>query len=220
MYTIGIYDEKDKYDVELMTKKAFNNLYEPGCNEHLLAHNLRNSSSIIPELDLVMKDGDKLIGSIMLSKATIKNDDELIEVLTVSPFCIANEYQGKGLGKQLMQYALNEASRLGWKVVLLYGFPAIYSNFNFKQAALYNISAPDGSYPSALHVIELEKGFLTAKGGAFYEEFMFETQDDELRAFDKDFPELEKEELPCQLDFLNMLESFVSDDLIGTAFNN
>lgn len=166
-----------------------------------------------------MKDDDKINGSIMLSKATIKNDNELIEALTVSPFCIDDEYQGKGLGKQLMQYALDEAYKLGWKVVLLYGFPTIYSNFNFEQVALYNISAPDGSYPSTLHVIELEKGFLKPTGGAFYEEFMVETEDDELYAFDKNFPELEKKELPCQLDFLNILLSFVSEDLIGSAFN-
>jgi putative acetyltransferase len=34
-------------------REAFWNLYVPGCNEHFVLHNLRNSSDFIPELDFV-----------------------------------------------------------------------------------------------------------------------------------------------------------------------
>ncbi len=39
--------------VEELTREAFWNLYVPGCNEHFILHNLRNSSDFIPELDFI-----------------------------------------------------------------------------------------------------------------------------------------------------------------------
>lgn len=45
----------------------------------------------------------------------------------------------------------------------------IYSTFNFKQAAIYNISADDHSYSVSLQVqvSELEDDFLTKSSGVF-----------------------------------------------------
>jgi len=55
MFNITIRNEtKDDFrEVEILTRKAFWNVNVPGCDEHYLAHVLREHEDFIPELDLV-----------------------------------------------------------------------------------------------------------------------------------------------------------------------
>ena len=45
--------EKDYKIVEEITRKAFYNLYVPGCAEHYLVHIMRPHKDFLPELDLL-----------------------------------------------------------------------------------------------------------------------------------------------------------------------
>lgn len=55
---------KDYQQVELLTRQAFWNLYEPGCSEHYLVHVMRSHPDFIAALDLVMTIDDQIIGNI------------------------------------------------------------------------------------------------------------------------------------------------------------
>ena len=44
--------------MEALTRRAFWNMYEPGCTEHYVAHILRNHEDFVPELDLVAETAD------------------------------------------------------------------------------------------------------------------------------------------------------------------
>ena len=46
-------EENDYWVVENLTREAFWNNHVPGCDEHLLIHNLRKSKEFIKELDFV-----------------------------------------------------------------------------------------------------------------------------------------------------------------------
>ena len=46
--TIRLETENDHREVENITREAFWNLYNPGCDEHLIAHNLRKSEDFMP----------------------------------------------------------------------------------------------------------------------------------------------------------------------------
>jgi len=46
-------EEKDYNAVENLTREAFWNVYKPGCDEHLLIHNMRNKQEFIKDLDYV-----------------------------------------------------------------------------------------------------------------------------------------------------------------------
>ena len=46
--------ETDHRHVEELIRKAFYNLYVPGCTEHYLARVMRGHEDFIPELDLVL----------------------------------------------------------------------------------------------------------------------------------------------------------------------
>jgi predicted N-acetyltransferase YhbS len=50
---------------ENITREAFWNLYRPGCVEHLILHNLRNSTSYCIGLDLVALVEKEIVGHII-----------------------------------------------------------------------------------------------------------------------------------------------------------
>lgn len=52
-------NEKDYFQVENLTRDAFWNVYRPGCNEHLVIHNLRRSDSFIKDLDYVLVENNQ-----------------------------------------------------------------------------------------------------------------------------------------------------------------
>ena len=57
--------ETDHRHVEELIRKAFYNLYVPGCTEHYLARVMRGHEDFIPELDLVLELDGRVIGSIL-----------------------------------------------------------------------------------------------------------------------------------------------------------
>ena len=53
--------ENDYKKVEEITRRAFWNLYVPGCIEHYLVHVMRSHEDFLPELDLVIEVDIKLL---------------------------------------------------------------------------------------------------------------------------------------------------------------
>ena len=65
MITIRREARQDRQTVEEFTRRAFYNLYLPGCVEHYLVHTMREHPDFIPELDLVAEEDGQIVGSIM-----------------------------------------------------------------------------------------------------------------------------------------------------------
>ena len=61
----------DFSQTENLTRESFWNVYKPGCDEHLVLHNLRKSESYIGELDLVALFEGEIIGHIISTKPKI-----------------------------------------------------------------------------------------------------------------------------------------------------
>ena len=64
-------EKRDYKIVESMTRKAFYNLYIPGCVEHYLVHRMREHQDFIKELDFVIELDGQIIGNIMYTKARL-----------------------------------------------------------------------------------------------------------------------------------------------------
>ena len=62
---------EDYRAVEELTREAFWNVYRPGCTEHFVLNQYRNSPDFIPELDFVMEEDSRIIGHVMFSKAQL-----------------------------------------------------------------------------------------------------------------------------------------------------
>jgi predicted N-acetyltransferase YhbS len=55
--------ENDYKKVEEITRRAFWNLYVPGCIEHYLVHVMRSHEDFLPELDFVIEVDNQVIGN-------------------------------------------------------------------------------------------------------------------------------------------------------------
>ena len=67
-------EKQDHGAVEELTRRAFYNLYVPGCVEHYLVHIMREHEDFIPELDFVLEEDGRIIGNIMYTKARLVNE--------------------------------------------------------------------------------------------------------------------------------------------------
>ena len=116
---------EDYLRVETIIRKAFWNLYVPGCYEHYLAHILRSHEDFIPELDLVIEKDGLVIGSVMYTKNRLIDENGAEkQILTFGPICIAPEYQRMGYGKELMEVSFQKAVQMGYEAVVIFGSPA------------------------------------------------------------------------------------------------
>lgn len=193
----------DRRAVEELTRDAFWNHYVPGCDEHYLAHILRDSPDFLPELDYVAVRDGAVIGSIMYTRASIVLDRGGERgVLCFGPLAVAPAFQGQGVGGRLVTRTGDLARALGHAAILIFGDPDYYSRFGFVPAERYGIGASGGIYAASLQALELQPGALADCAGYFAESKSFQIDLDQAAAFDRRFPPREKRSgLPSQEKF-------------------
>ena len=67
---------EDYREVEELTKKAFWNVNVLGCDEHYIAHILREHADFIPELDFILTLNGKIIANIMYTKSRLSDETD------------------------------------------------------------------------------------------------------------------------------------------------
>lgn len=200
MITIRPEEPKDYRLIEELTRDAFRDLYKPGCDEHLVVHNLRNVPAFVKELDFVACDDDKIVGYIMYSKAKIVNEkNEEFEVLCMGPLAVAPDHQKQWIGNMLMKHSAEKAKEMWYKAVIIFGDPEYYHRFGFVDAKTYGITTPDGQNFDAFMALELYPNSLEWISGKFFADPVFETNSHELEEFEKNFPHREKHVTDTQL---------------------
>ena len=101
--------------VEDLTRKAFYNLYMPGCIEHYLVHIMRTHEDFLPELAFVAELDGRIVGNIMYTRATLTDSDGVVKgALTFGPVSVLPDCQRQGYGKALMEHFFQRAAELGW----------------------------------------------------------------------------------------------------------
>ena len=193
MINIRNEEEKDYRIVEEITRKAFYNLYVPGCSEHYLVHIMREHEDFIPELDFVIEYDGKIVGNIMYTKDKLVNEDgKEKEILTFGPVSILPEYQRKGLGKMLMNYSFKKAIVLGYDTIVIFGNPNNYVTHGFKSCKKYSVSLENGKYPTAIMVKDLKTDVLKGEKWIYYQSPVMEFDTKEGDDFDTGFEKMEK----------------------------
>ncbi|WP_412520195.1 GNAT family N-acetyltransferase [Staphylococcus simulans] len=126
--------------VEQLVKAAFENVEMSDQTEHHLVQRIRQSDAYIPELSLVAQiNKGEIIGHVLLSKITIGSHTPS---LALAPLSVAPEAQGKGIGTELVEAALEAAQEQGYHSVVVLGDPAYYQRFGFLLASDYHIYGP------------------------------------------------------------------------------
>ena len=194
--------EQDYNKVEEITRKAFWNLYVPGCNEHYLVHVMRPHKDFLPELDFVIEVDGQVIGNIMFTKT--KLIDELgkeKDILTFGPVSILPEYQRKGYGKLLMEHSFKRAAALGYDVIVIFGNPCNYVSRGFRSCKKHNVCIGNDVFPSAMMVKELKPDALDGRKWFYRQSAVFEIDEQEAERFDNDLEAWEKKYHPIQEEF-------------------
>jgi putative acetyltransferase len=113
---------------------------------------IRESEQYVPELELVARVGDALVGHTMISRVDlVEPEGTRHDVLTLSPLAVAPDHQRRGIGGALVREALARAERTGAPLVTLEGSPAYYPRFGFRDARDHGITfdLPDWAPPEA-----------------------------------------------------------------------
>jgi predicted N-acetyltransferase YhbS len=195
-------EETDYERVEEITRKAFWNLYIPGCIEHYLVHVMRSHKDFLPELGLVIEVDNQVIGNIMYTKTKLIDESgEEKDILTFGPVCILPEYQRKGYGKMLMEHSFDRAVALGYDVIVIFGNPNNYVSHGFKSCKKYNVCLENGTYPAAMMVKELKPEAMDGRKWAYYDSPVMKIDEQEAGRFDESLEKMEKKFQPSQEEF-------------------
>ena len=183
--------ESDYRIVEEITRKAFYNVYVPGCMEHYLVHVMREHEDFVPELDFVVELDGQVIGNIMYTKSKLTDEVGMEkEILTFGPVSILPEYQRNGYGKMLIEHSMKRAAELGYEAIVIMGSPANYVSCGFQCCKKYNVCVEGGKW--------------------YYSESPAMIIDErEAQAFDDSLEKMEKKWMPSQEAFYIMSNSFV-----------
>lgn len=202
--------ESDYKIVEDITRKAFYNVYVPGCMEHYLVHIMRGHEDFIPELDFVIEVDGQTVGNIMYTKSKLTDEGGTEkEIVTFGSVSILPKYQRKGYGKMLIEHSLKRAAELGYEAVVIMGSPANYVGSGFQCCRKYNVCVEKGKYPAAMLVKELKPGALDGRLWFYSDSPVMNVDEREAQAFDDGLEKMEKKWMPSQEAFYIMSHAFV-----------
>ena len=202
--TVRNIEEKDRYAVELVAKRAFWNLYMPGCDEHYFIHTLRSHKDFIPELSFVIELEGRIIGSVMYTRSRLideKSNEK--HTVTMGPLCVLPEYQRRGFGKALLEHTFRLAADMGYDTVINFGNPDNYVARGYKSCRRYNVCFEGDIFPAALLVKVLKDDALDGRKWFYHPSDADHTCEDTeaLESFDALFPPKIKGWQPSQEEF-------------------
>ncbi|MGL5331084.1 MAG: GNAT family N-acetyltransferase [Peptostreptococcaceae bacterium] len=153
--------EEDYSIVEDIVRKSFENVEYSDNKEHNLVRRLRHSTEFIKGLSLVAEMNNEVVGYALLTKINIKDDENCHESLGLAPVSVLPEYQNKGVGKALINEAIEKSKKLGFNSIVVLGHPDYYSKFGFKKSSEFSIKAPFDVDDEVFRVLELKEGSLS-----------------------------------------------------------
>lgn len=131
---------KDYDTVYRLIKEAFATAEHADGTEQDLVVALRQSDAFIPELSLVAKIGNEIVGHIMFTKAIVGEDT----VLVLAPLSVSPKYQKQGIGTALISEGHRIAKEMGYEYSLVLGSENYYPRIGYKPASTFGVTVPEG----------------------------------------------------------------------------
>ena len=130
----------DVTEIEKVHIKAFGK--EKGSEIANLVNGLFNDETATPLLSLVAVAGDKLIGHLLFTKATLTQTTEPVSAQILAPLAVLPEIQSNGVGGQLIKEGLHRLKKTGVELVFVLGHPDYYPRYGFIPAGNKGYEAP------------------------------------------------------------------------------
>ena len=147
--------KKDYVQVDNLVQEAFADEEYSDHQEYLLIDRLRKSAAYIPELALLAKDGEDILGYCLFTIAHICREDSSFQTLALAPLAVRPEYQNQGVGRALVYHGLTLAAQMGYGSVIVMGHADYYPKFGFKPAHSFAINVSFDCPAECLMAIEL-----------------------------------------------------------------
>lgn len=158
----------DRTQVRRINEEAFETQIEAD-----LVDRLRESCGNL--LSLVAKVDKLPVGHILFSPVTIEAVEASppgtgLEGMGLGPMAVLPEYQGRGIGSQLVREGLGRLREAEVPFVIVLGHPEYYPRFGFQQASRYGIRCQWEGVPDAAFMIWIfdETGLGNVTGVARY----------------------------------------------------
>ena len=125
------------------------------------SYRIREKMAHRVELSFTARIGTLLVGSVRQTKIRIGNTPALL----LGPLTIEPPFRGHGIGKALIERALEEARRQGYRLVVLVGDLPYYGRCGFARIPKGQVTMPGPVDPERLLIAELVPGAFDSVSG-------------------------------------------------------
>lgn len=112
----------------------------------------------VPFFSLVAVEGEKIVGHILFTAATLTQSDHVVCGMGLAPLAVHPDFQMRGIGLRLMQAGLRLAWESGAQFAIVLGSPDYYSRVGFQLAANWNIEHGFEGLPQEYFMIQFRVG--------------------------------------------------------------
>jgi len=116
-------------------------------------------------ISLVAVEREQIVGHIMFSEVEIRSGNQIHTELGLAPMAVRKDYQGKGVGSNLITAGLEACRKAGYRGVIVLGHPKYYPRFGFKPASNYGFKFPMDVPDEAFMALELVENGLSGVSG-------------------------------------------------------
>ncbi|MPN23205.1 hypothetical protein SDC9_170593 [bioreactor metagenome] len=109
----------------------------------------------------------------------------------------------------LIEHSFAQARALGYDVVVIFGNPGNYVGRGFISCKKGNICLGDGTFPTAMMVLELKANALDGRKWIYRQSPVLELSEAEAERYDETLEPMEKKRLPSQEEFYILSNSIL-----------
>ena len=123
-------------------------------------------------MSLVAEQDGLLVGHILFSPVTLDSNTSLI-LMGLAPMAVHPDYQGRGIGKALIEAGLKQCEEMQVGAVVVLGHPEYYPKFGFVPSTHFQIRCEYDVPSEAFMLKELQAEYLNGRHGTirYHEEF-------------------------------------------------
>ena len=127
---IRLFEITDLKSVQTVIETAFSDEENESISQ--LASDLSEENTAPPIISLVGEIDNQIVGYVSFSPIFLKSDTHISGYI-LAPLAVSPKYQKEGVGRKLINSGIEMLSQNGVGVLLVYGDPAYYGRFGFKE---------------------------------------------------------------------------------------
>ncbi|WP_420643765.1 GNAT family N-acetyltransferase [Candidatus Leptofilum sp.] len=122
----------------------------------------------VDTISLVALLDEELVGHILFSPMTVKNDVDEFTAVALGPIAVSPNHQNKGIGTELCRRGLAACQEAGYSLAFVLGHSDYYPRFGFMRSTPHGLRCQFDVPEEAFMVLELAPGALQNKRGTVY----------------------------------------------------